>query len=240
MVQQAVKIKQLGKNISMTYWAICVKKLSHDLKDIISSRKYVDAYTTKNAGQDYTFHRSYLSPSRLDRAYVPNSAANSILQCYHIPTLSDHKAITLELSTQLTMEAEERNRSTYWKLNTKVLRHPDFQTEFHDFWQKITEQKPQEIGWADWWETIGKPKTREILQKVSKIQSQTRHCTRRYLYTSLDSKIKKGEWSAVQHIRQRLHNLMLEDMEGIRCMKMGSRDGRMIRLWNAKSPKVKV
>ena len=200
------------------------RKLSPELKTIINLKQYHDCYQRINQRNDYTFNRQYMGGSRLDRVYLPEQEITQLIDCKHIPTLSDHKAVITTLRTPNTVQPQVQHQtSPYWKLNTKVLTHPQFKDIFQEFWNKNTEARNENESWADWWENTLKPKLTQLLQELSKERSQTRKTTRYHLYRSLDKAIHNKQWEIVHGLQDKLKLMMMDDMDGL-IIRSGDRE----------------
>ena len=199
------------------------RKISPELKQLLQYYKYTDCHIHVNGDQvSYTFNRQHMAPSRIDRAYVSEEWAERIRDCRHLPSLSDHKALVITVYTNSTPPKREQ-KSTYWKLNTKILYHESFPNTFQDFWQKEVESKVADQSWADWWEEAFKPRVKQLLQNLSKERITLRNDTRAYLYRSLDKATQAGHWMVVNGLKARLQKMLLEDMEGM-IVRSGGKD----------------
>ena len=191
------------------------RKLCPELKQLLQYYKYTDCHIKLNGDRiSWTFQRQHMSPSRLDRAYAPKTWCEKIVECKHLPTLSDHKALVIKMDSGTNTPKREAS-STYWKLNTKVLHHESFLNTFQDFWQKEVTNKPEYQTWADWWEDTFKPRVKMLLQSLSKERIVFRRDTRTYLYQALDKATQAGNWIIANRLKSRLQKMLLEDLEGL-------------------------
>ena len=198
------------------------RKISLDLRTLIQILEYTDAFKALNQRNDYTFQRSNMSASRLDRAYLPPEWKHNLVSCQHFPSLSDHKALHISLN-QPDNQPRTEKRQTYWKLNTRILDHPSYPETFQSFWDNTIEEKEEDKSWADWWEERFKVKVKGFLQNLSKERINFRKTTRYFLYQALEKAIKLKKWDQVDGLKANLNQMMLEDLEGI-IIRSGNKD----------------
>ena len=121
------------------------------LRDIVTLFNYSDSlnvFYPHLLGQ-WTFSRPGMSPSRLDRVYLPPNLTPNLVGYTASPTLSDHRMVEVALDIQGPVRGP-RNRSPYWKLNTRVLIEPNFLDQFRDFWESIIPLQAEYDNCADW------------------------------------------------------------------------------------------
>ena len=63
---------------------------------------------------------------------------------------SDHDAIQLKI-----LQKQQRRGPGYWKVNTSILKHENYQNAIKIFWQDSQEQKQNYNNITQWWE-VGK------------------------------------------------------------------------------------
>ena len=51
----------------------------------------------------------------------------------------------------------EKRRKTYWKLNTSILKHEDFEVNFMKWWDILSRKKEDYFDIASWWDKCAKP-----------------------------------------------------------------------------------
>ncbi len=120
-------------------------KVCRPLGDFLASFNLVDSFRACHpAAREYTFRRPGVAPSRLDRAYLPASLLPSLVSVWHPATTSDHAALCLSFSGSLGGRGlpPPPTPTSYWKLNSSLLKEPDFCPAFQEQWQGVLEAKP--------------------------------------------------------------------------------------------------
>ena len=113
-------------------------KFCASLKDLAFSYKLVDPFRAKYPRkEEFTFFRPGKAASRLDRFYIPSSYS-AYTSISHVASLSDHCATILQFQiNNLSFPSlKKAGRSTYWKLNTSILKDDDFNSSFSSFWSE--------------------------------------------------------------------------------------------------------
>ena len=153
------------------------QKQCNALKDLIFSFDLIDAFRTKWPNkEEFTFFRQGKAASRLDRFYVPSSYPG-LLSIRHVPSLSDHCAIVLQVHMDVRISISERQkRSTYWKLNTAILRDDEFLPSFKSLWKDLEKSQDNMTDIAAWWDIPVKPAIKQFCVSFS----QHRKLVRRY------------------------------------------------------------
>ena len=130
------------------------------LKDLVDNFNYSDAYRHLDpAGQEFTFCRPSCSASRLDRFYVPQDLLDQIISVKYNASLSDHRYVVLLISLPGIENLPDPviSSSSYWKLNTSILKDEDFLENFSIMYQKLKLKVPEYSNIADWWNLCAKP-----------------------------------------------------------------------------------
>ena len=89
--------------------------------------------------QKVEFYRPNSAASRLDRLYIPSSLTNKVLLVEHLSSLSDHQGLRVDMLLDLegenaSMRNSNRSKSSYWNLNTSILKDEDFNINFIECW----------------------------------------------------------------------------------------------------------
>ncbi|CAN7945200.1 unnamed protein product [Ixodes hexagonus] len=122
---------------------------ARELRRLIQHFDLVDCWTLLHSTTfEHTWRRGH-SSSRLDRVYVNESPAVSVVACSPVdipPTagyISDHRPVLVEL--HLTTMA---NQQRLWRLDTRVLRDPTSRDRLRDASSYATRScpRPQELG----------------------------------------------------------------------------------------------
>ena len=165
------------------------------LKDLVDSFNYTDAYRfLYPAGQEYTFHRQSCSASRLDRFYIPQDLLHSVSSVSHQASLGDH------FYTCIVMEVQDLGKkldlpifsSSYWKLNTSILKDEDFLENFSCMYSKLQARINDYPDIADWWDLCAKPNIKDFCMGVSSHLANITRDTKKFLFSYLNVVIKQG------------------------------------------------
>ena len=94
-------------------------KLSLELKQLISSGYYTDAFLCNNNQRiGYTWRRRGKKSSRLDRVYIPPHLMGNLRKpAEHHCHLSDHDAVVFSLHSPSLLIKNNSFQLNYWKLN---------------------------------------------------------------------------------------------------------------------------
>ena len=115
------------------------------LKDLVENFNYTDAYRyICPAGQEYSFSRPNCASSRLDRFYVPPHLVNTVQSVSHHASLGDHKYVVMNLLLfNFDQKLEPPLRKTsYWKLNTSILKDEDLLDNFSELYGNLQNKMP--------------------------------------------------------------------------------------------------
>ena len=81
----------------------------------------------------------------------------------HIPSLSDHCCVHLEIKLDYErLHGGNNSTKSYWKLNTAILTEEDFLPNFKIFWNDILKLSPFSEDIADWWDNVAKPSIKQF------------------------------------------------------------------------------
>ena len=117
----------------------------------------------------YTWCRVGFRSSRIDRCYVPKANICHVKSFQHIAHLSDHRAIFIcyNLGNINSSRKIEKGSSIYWKLNSKVLEDVNFDDNFKNIAELLTEEAEDFDNKIDWFDAKFKPAIRQFLQSFS-------------------------------------------------------------------------
>ena len=110
----------------------------------------------------YTFFRKGAAASRLDRMYVPAHLVQDIMHFEHFPYISDHKGVKCILRHSNLVNPPPSQNLKYWKLNSKIMSHPDFAGNFLTVWERLTRDETLYNNTSEWWEEKAKPEIVEF------------------------------------------------------------------------------
>ena len=160
----------------------------------------------------FSYYKAGQSASRLDRAYLPERAVNILHSVEYLTTLSDHKAMTVTFNGQIA-PAPERPQ-TYWKLNSNILKHPDFMVNFNDCWSHCLLSEDSYASVDLWWEDFAKPTIRKFLIRFAKMRAESNKGTKLLLFSALDKYIREGLYDKASDVRERLQSLITQESFG--------------------------
>lgn len=187
------------------------------LTDLIRLFNYTDVHQLLKPHTlgDWTFSRPGGVASRLDRVYIPLSLVGDVSSIEHLPTLSDHRLVIVEITGNVPVPPiRAAAHQPYWKLNSKILQDEDFVGNFELFWNHALINQPSYPSVCDWWEIYFKPNLKQFLIKYSKVRAYSRKGTKDALFELLDLALKEGDWEEVVYIRSRIRSMIQEDLEG--------------------------
>ena len=184
------------------------------LSDLVRVFGYQDGFRVMNPITiDFTYSNPGHFPSRLDRVYFPPNWLELARSVCHFPTLSDHKAVIINLFWKAPQRLPVR-KSPYWKLNTRILSDADFLPNFERLWRTLAAKIGTYSGPAAWWEEHAKPGITDFLKRFSKMKAEARKSTRDFLYHSLDIALSEQNWNEIRYIRSRISDMTTEDLFG--------------------------
>lgn len=107
----------------------------------------------------FTCALPHVSASRVDRAYVLEGWAERLGRVTHIPRLSDHSALVVDMEggegrfvLPGVQAGRGSGRSRFWKLNCVVLRDEDFVVEMEELVERWRGRKEKFTNLSDWWD----------------------------------------------------------------------------------------
>lgn len=184
------------------------------LKDLTDLLNYSDGFRVLHPEViDFTFYRPHLTPSRLDRVYLPGHLKDLAISVDHFSLLSDHKALSIELNIAAGVNSP-RTQPSYWKLNTSVLQDEDFLPNFNKLWNKLLLRSTEFNSISAWWEELVKPSFKNFLIQFSIIRAKARKGTKSMLFTMLDLALEEQDWEEIAYIKSRIRNLISEETQG--------------------------
>ena len=187
------------------------------LKELVDSFDYSDSFRELNPdAEEFTFCRPNSAASRLDRYYVPQYLINNVKSVTHHASLGDHKYVVMiiDLPSVQKVEDQASEKSSYWKLNTSILKDEDFLENFSTFYQKIQAKINDYTDIADWWDICAKPAIKNCCIGVSSHLAHIRNDTKKYLFSYLNLVLKQRDWKEVARIRQEIKNILLLESMG--------------------------
>ena len=188
-------------------------KKSKALEDLVKTFNYHDIFRVMHGNKrEFTYFSPNSSPSRLDRAYLPERALNTVQSFCYKQTTSDHKSINIRFKGH--MPPPPIRTKTFWKLNTRALKHEDFMINFEDCYNDLLQYESDYDSVELWWEEIAKPEIIKFLKKFSHMISQSIKNHKRYLYHLLQTYTEKNNYTGVKKIREKLSVLITESCYG--------------------------
>ena len=194
-----------------------VDKKCPALKSLIDNFNYSDPYRLLNPeGGDFTFHRPNCAASRLDRFYVPQHLAGGVKTVSHHASLADHKYVVMNITLpDINILPEPvKSNTTYWKLNTSILKDEDFLQNFANMYQKLRLKIPEYKDIADWWDFCAKPSIKMYCMGVSTHLADIRRDTKKFLFSYLNVALKMRDWKEVARVRQEINTILLQESMG--------------------------
>ena len=186
------------------------------LKQLVELFSYSDAYRVAHPnGSEFTFFRRGAAASRLDRFYLPPQLLPTFVSFAHIGSLSDHMGCELQLELQLNPAPPPTRDQGYWKLNSQVLRDPDFLDNFSDLWVELAPLQDNYPSASTWWEECAKPEIIKFLKQFSRVRSLTRKNTKRFLFAGIEAALQSGDHDQASLLRSRVKAMILEDAQGL-------------------------
>ena len=176
------------------------------LAALVAAYQYGDAYTLLHPLPAFTFHKKNFSSSRLDRAYVPPTLCGRVKVVRHVPGLSDHQALLVQLEGSLldVVRPPPAARASYWVANASIFSEPDFLPTFCRMWAGLVQSRPPAADPALWWEETAKPACRAACQAFSKLVAHRRRETVYLSLCALQIALEARDWAAVATLRSRL------------------------------------
>ena len=183
------------------------------LTDLVKTFTYHDIYRTLYPNKiEYSYFSANSTPSRLDRAYLPERAINNVNFVSYKQSLSDHHAMHIEFKGH--MPPPPIKPKTYWKFNTSCLKNKDFMPNFIIQWEWCLERESDYESPEIWWEELAKPSIIKFLKNFSHMVAKEMNNNKRYLFYLLKSYSEKGIWDKARLIREQLSVLITESCYG--------------------------
>ena len=192
-------------------------KQSPALRKLVNSFKLCDAFRILNQDtKEFTFFRHGCAPFRLDRFYLSANLKNLVISVNHIPSLSDHCGVKLEITLNLDVcSAKKDYKSSYWKLNSAILNEEDFLPRFQCFWSTIENLSPEYADIAEWWDKCAKPSIKDFCIAFSVERKDRRKQTLQYLLSSLKIALTMKDWEEVCRLKELVSVMLNEDAMGL-------------------------
>jgi exonuclease III len=195
------------------------QKKSRELKAIVSTNSLIDSYRLFHPNQPgYTFIRND-SASRIDYIFLSQSSKENIESVSLIPApSSDHVAVCLELKAGNQQVPVSRMTSSYWKLNSRILSHPDFLDNFTEIYARLVARIESFQSVTEWWESCAKPQILMFLKIFSRTLATEQRQTKEAFYFLLKSAVGRGTagFQEALELKHRIQDLDREVMEGVK------------------------
>ena len=196
------------------------------LKSLVQCERLVDCYIHIHDGtQEFTFHRPGKAKSRLDRFYVSQGLAPSIIKVEHIPSLSDHLGVLLQLNLDVNINRVQSERNfSFWKLNNQILKDDEFLPSFKALWDFLLKSIDDYNDIADWWDIMAKPQIKHFCIAFSSYRKDKRNQTKQMLLYSLKLMMEENDWDEVIRIKARINKMLLDDLMGVKVRSKHGQD----------------
>ncbi len=192
---------------------VAAQKFSPVLAHLLQDFQMEDAYRVLHPGTvRFSFFQRGRPASRLDRCYVPPLLSDRPRMARYIPTTSDHHAFLFRLEVAglglLQAAPNLRRPTSYWKLNSALLREPTFLPSFLATWDPVLASKPPPGPGVDgWWEVTAKPAIVAFCQNFSKQRAKARFELRRFLTHCLERALDRRDWTEISACKRRIQDL---------------------------------
>ena len=185
------------------------------LDDIVKGMKLVDGYRRHNPqGEEYTWIRQGFHPSRLDRIIYPAAVNDKVISISHKASLSDHRALVVNMEAQVVNPSRRRFKQAYWKLNVSCLAEDECLQGLENIFTHSAQFKDDYNDAADWWEHT-KSSITSFLKRYGARRARWRRDTTSFLYALLDYAFMENDFPEIERIKTRLKDLVLEDSWGV-------------------------
>ena len=180
------------------------KKKSTQLSDLVATKNLRDVFRHfRPIATEYTFFRPSSAPSRLDRFYISHDYLDEVNSIEHVASLSDHCGVLLDMRFRNVFSSKVKSASsTYWKLNTRILRDEDFRENFAAFWKVLKSKQEHFSDIADWWNVAAKPNIKEFCATFSTQRNLRRMDTKAFLLAYLKIVIRQHAASIYGFVRK--------------------------------------
>ena len=161
--------------------------------------------------------------SRIDLVGCPVSWLPSVSSCEILPCpFSDHSAVALSLSS--IPDAVPRGPG-FWKLNTSILKEPDFVSEISTFWSAWRDSRDSFSSLLDWWD-LGKVRIRSLSIDYCRrrsVKKKERFNLLSQRVAGLKSLVDQGHVSALSDYKVALSDLQEFSLDEARGAQVRSR-----------------
>lgn len=192
---------------------------SPELRNLVAGLQLKDAWEMKHSEYiEYTYVSSN-SSSRLDRIYVSQQLAQSIIKADVIPAyFSDHSGMLacINLTAQPT-----RMFKNQWHLNASILHEQELQDEITEVWATCLRSSDRHPTVLDWWTKTAKPKLRRVLIRYSAERSRNLRQTIEFYYKVLRDLYEQANASPtriqdIKKVKAKLLTLKKQQLEGLK------------------------
>ena len=193
------------------------QKKCPQLLDLVSGLGLTDVFRCfYPRKREFTFFRPNTAPSRLDRFYVSLNLNNQVTSVRHVASLSDHHGIYFDASLDIIKVPVDASscKSSYWKLNNMILKDEELKLSFGELWAWLQDLKPEFPDIADWWDEAVKPSIKQLCINYSRERNRRRAASKYFSFAYLKVALADKNWSEVARTRQKLKQLIDEDMYG--------------------------
>ena len=130
-------------------------------------------------------------------------------------SLSDHCGVLLDIRLQnVILSQRETTSSTYWKLNTRVLKDEDFLDNFTALWECLKLNQNDFPDIADWWNEEAKPNIKDFCIAFSTQRNLRRMDSKAFWLEYLKLVLVNKDWTEVVRVKSTLMDMMQEDTHG--------------------------
>ena len=141
---------------------------------------------------------------------------NDVQSVSHLASLSDHCGVKVVILLHIGVKYLSRvhSKSSFWKLNSAILKDEHFIPAFKSFWDALSCTVDDFLDVADWWDFLMKPKIKEFCISFSIERRIRRNSTKRFLLSYLKIALEKKDWSEVSRIKSELESMLHSDLMG--------------------------
>ena len=100
----------------------------------------------------------------------------------------------------------------------------EFLPSFRNFWNFLVKSIDNHSDIADWWDFDAKPQIKEFCIGFSSYRKDKRNQTKQMLLCSLKLMMEESNWDEVVAIRERLSEMLVEDMMGVKVRSKHKKD----------------
>ena len=137
--------------------------VSKSLLRLFRNIRFSDIWFLHNRAPQYTYIRTNYG-SRIDRVYCQNLKDN-VISCEVLPvSFSDHAAVM----TKIKVKPNINIGSSFWKLNTNLLKDEGVKERFRLLWGYLKSKKINFRQINNWWCDLVKPEIKKFLSKKVK------------------------------------------------------------------------